>query len=56
MSYNAQRRYDEKNTVHISLKLNRKTDADILRLLETAGNRQGFIKDILRKEAENDTF
>ena len=45
-----QARYDAKNTVRIPLKLNRKTDADIIALLEKQPNKQGFIKKILRKE------
>lgn len=41
-------RYDRKNTVQIKLKLNKKTDADILELLDGCGNKQGFIKDLIR--------
>ena len=50
MAYNkevatrAQEKYDRVNTVHITLKLNRKTDADIIAMLEGEGNKQGFIK------------
>ena len=41
-------RYDKKNTIQIKLKLNKKTDADIIQLLDSCGNKQGFIKDLLR--------
>ena len=42
-------KYDSENTVKVTLKLNRKTDADILCLLESVGNKQGFIKSVLRE-------
>lgn len=53
MQTEAQRRaklkYQEKNVIQISLKLNKVTDADIIALLETAENKQGLIKELLRK-------
>ena len=42
-------KYDAKNAVVITLKLNRGTDADILERLEQEGNRQGFIKGLIRE-------
>ncbi len=45
----AKLKYQEKNVIQISLKLNRVTDADIIALLETAENKQGLIKELLRK-------
>lgn len=52
MTSEAQKRavakYDAKNTVQIKLKLNKKTDADILQILDDCGNKQGFIKDLIR--------
>lgn len=47
---NAQQRYDKKNTVQIKMKLNRKTDADILEKLESVPNKQGYIKSLIRKD------
>lgn len=41
-------RYDAANTIFIGLKLNRKTDADLIEMLEEAENRQGLIKEALR--------
>ena len=41
-------KYDAKNSVVITLKFNRGTDADILERLEQEGNRQGFIKNLIR--------
>lgn len=42
-------KYDKTNTRLIQLKLNKKTDADILEFLDGLDNRQGFIKDMIRK-------
>lgn len=50
MSKDAQARYDEANTVQIKLKLNIKTDADILARLEQVGNKQGYIKALIRAD------
>lgn len=47
----AQKKYDEahkKDFRIVQLKLNRKTDADIIAKLETAGNIQGYIKELIR--------
>ena len=46
----ATRRYDEKNTRQIMLKLNLKTDADILEKLDSVENRQGYIKSLIRDD------
>jgi len=45
----ASRKYDQNNTKLIQLKLNKKTDADILEFLDGLDNRQGFIKELIRK-------
>jgi hypothetical protein len=45
-----QERYDMMNTVRVALKLNTKTDADILARLEEVGNKQGYIKELIRKD------
>ena len=44
----AQAKYDKDNTVQIKLKLNKKTDADIIDLLNNQDNKQGFIKALIR--------
>ena len=65
MVSNAQRRasakYDKENAVVLTVKLNKKTDSDILAALESVTNRNGFIKKIIREKiaesertAEND--
>ena len=52
MTSEAQKRavakYDAKNTVQVHIKLNKTTDADIIRILDSCGNKQGFIKDLIR--------
>lgn len=45
----ASRKYDQNNTKLIQLKLNKKTDADILEFLDGLDNKQGFIKELIRK-------
>ena len=43
-------KYDAANTVQLKLKLNKKTDADILARLEKSGNKQGYIKKLIRAD------
>ena len=52
MSKKAQERYDKENTVFVGLKLNKKTDADIIALLQSTDNKQGLIKKILKNFCE----
>lgn len=42
--------YDRENTTRINLKLNNKTDADIIHHLETVPNMQGYIKNLIRND------
>ena len=46
----AQAKYDSANTVQVKLKLNRKTDADILNKLARAESKQGYIKALIRAD------
>lgn len=48
--YEAQEKYDKLNTIQIKLKLNKKTDEDILKKLDSVGNKQGYIKDLIRED------
>lgn len=51
-------KYDAAHTRQITLKLNTKTDADILQRLDRVSNKQGYIKALIRadlKEGENET-
>ena len=54
MATEAQKRatakYDAENTVRVMLKLNKTTDADILKALEASGNKQGYIKQLIRAD------
>lgn len=43
-------KYDSANTIQLHLKLNKKTDADILEKLGTVVNKQGYIKDLIRAD------
>lgn len=46
----AQMKYDAKATKQIRMKLNIKSDADILAKLDEVDNKQGYIKDLIRKD------
>ena len=46
----AQAKYDAENTRQIRLKLNTKTDADILDRFAECGNIQGYIKRLVRDD------
>ena len=46
----AREKYEKANTVQLHLKLNRNTDADILEKLDSVGNKQGYIKSLIRKD------
>lgn len=54
MSMEAQRRaikkYDKENTVFVGLKLNLRTDADIIAQLDDQENKQGYIKQLIRDD------
>ena len=43
-------KYDAANTTQIHLKLNDKTDADILARLEEVESKQGYIKRLIRED------
>lgn len=47
--YQPQARYDANNTQAVKLKLNTKTDKDILDKLSTV-NKQGYIKQLIRAD------
>ena len=46
----AKERYTRENTRPLKVKLNLKTDADILAKLETEPNMQGYIKRLIRED------
>ena len=49
-SKEASARWDAENTVQVKLKLNRTNDADILARLEEVASKQGYIKELIRKD------
>jgi len=51
-NYKYTKKYDENNTIQVKLKLNYKTDADIIEYLEASSNKQGTIKNLIRQEIE----
>lgn len=46
----ASAKYDKNNTKIFAIKLNKNTDADLIRLLESQDNIQGYIKECLRRD------
>lgn len=52
MKESPQTRYDQHHTVQVKLKLNIKTDADILAKLEEMANKQGYIKALIRRDLQ----
>lgn len=43
-------KYDAANTVQMRMKLNINTDQDIINRLNTCGNKQGYIKKLIRED------
>lgn len=52
-SKEASARWDAENTVQVKLKLNRTNDADILARLEEVASKQGYIKELIRRDLAN---
>lgn len=46
----AQKKYDAENTRQVHLKLNRRTDSDVLEKLDNVPSKQGYIKDLVRAD------
>ena len=49
----ATKKYDAANTVQIKLKLNLKTDADVIEKLNAVDSKQGYIKELIRRDIAN---
>lgn len=47
-------KYNQKNVKQVKLNLNLKTDADIIEALAASGNMQGYIKDLIRKDINDE--
>lgn len=58
MTSEAQKRvkakYDMLNTTQVKMKLNNNTDADILSKLAAVPSKQGYIKELIRKDIKKD--
>lgn len=50
--YESQKKYDKENTIQVRLKLNKKTDADIIEKLNSVENKQGYLKNLIREDAK----
>ena len=54
MTTEAQKRavmkYEAKNTIQVHLKLNLRTDPDIIKKLESVESKQGYIKELIRRD------
>lgn len=48
----ANAKYDAIHVKYFSLKLNIKTDADLIQKLDTVGNKQSYIKRLIREDIE----
>lgn len=48
----ASTKYNKANVRQIKLNLNLKTDADIIAALDACGNKQGYIKELIRKDIQ----
>jgi hypothetical protein len=46
----AQKKYDAENTRQVHLKLNRRTDVDVLEKLDSVPSKQGYIKELIRAD------
>lgn len=46
-------RFDALNTVKFGIKLNKRTDAEIIALLQSVDSKQGLIRQALREYIEN---
>ena len=45
-----QNRYDKEHCVQFKMKYNRTTDAEIIEFLQALPNKQGFLRELLKKE------
>lgn len=49
----ASMKYDAKNTIKFTVKLNRKTDKELIEQMESVSNKSGYIKGLIRKDIED---
>ena len=46
----AKKKWTKDHTTRIMLKLNNNTDSDVIKKLESVESKQGYIKDLIRKD------
>ena len=42
--------FDKENTVKLTFKINKRTDADIIQFLQGIDNKQGYLKQLIRAD------
>lgn len=47
-----QTRYNKLNTTSVLVRLNKRTDKDVIEHLAEVGNKQGYIKTLIRKDMQ----
>lgn len=50
----ATQKYNKANTIQVVCRFNRNTDADIVQKLSEVGNKNGYIKELIRKDIAAD--
>ena len=50
----ASMKYDKANVKQVKLSLNKKTDSDVIAILESKDNVQGYIKELIRTDIDLD--
>ena len=43
-------KYNKEKTILVSIRLNKETDKDIIEILNSVGNKQGYIKQLIRED------
>lgn len=46
-------KYNKEKTILVSIRLNKETDKDIIEILNSVGNKQGYIKKLIRGGYKN---
>ena len=52
--YERQTRYNNANPTTVQLRLNKRTDADIIGRLLEVGNKQGYVKSLIRRDMQDE--
>ena len=54
VQYPAQKRYHEKNILHVGINFNRATEPELVEKMESVKNRSAYIKDLVRDDIERE--